>query len=410
MKLLYFSPHASVWPAQIEAMRARLGAPHNPHLLPEHFLKVVLPKLGGHIAEIQEDGKEIGYAILFPRGLENQRKEYTARYHALPGAAPLPPAALTHLVETELQAGVFFYDPAKPKHYAAGHHPSAGSDFGAPDAEEAEAMRRLQQQVWGNPPDLLYPADLHSVEFRLATSLVVRDGGVPVGFLFGFYKFGGFDLPSLWHNSLNGDLRIESQTMGVLPSQRGRAIGFTLKQRQAEKAQREGIDIINWTADPLLFTNAVLNFSKLRAVALHFHPALYALQNDLNRLPASRLSLTWFVGSERVRSIQPEDRTGLINLAERRQIARVNEDINRTDFAITEPVIAIEIPADWYTLQHADLEAAQRWRTLTDRLFAHYIGPELGQYAITAAGVDGTRRYLVAERVDDGLVERLLRP
>lgn len=408
MNVRYLDSTAPSWAAQIENVRAHLGAPENPLLLPEHFLKVVLPKLGGQVVEVQHEGHLSGYGLLFPRRYENSRREYTLRYYALSGGVTVEPEILAHHLGHDLQARIYFYDPSSPKTYAASHYQVGTLDVGCPGPEEAPVIRSLQQQVWGNPPDLLYPTDIHSVEFRLATSLLARAEDMPVGFLFGFYKMGGSTLPLVWQNQLNQDWRIESQTMGVLPTQRGRSIGFMLKMRQAAKARSEGIDIINWTADPLLFANATLNFSKLQAVAFEFHPALYDLHNDLNQVAASRFSLTWLVRSGRVRSLLTEPAPGPVNLTNRNQIVRVNQAYHSADFGVDAPLVAFEIPGDWYTLQRTNLEIAQHWRELTDRLFSHYLGSAVGKYMITAAGVDEERRYLIGERIDDYLLERLV--
>ena len=150
---------------------------------------------------------------------------------------------------------------------------------------------QLQRQVWGAAPDECYPPDIHSLEFGLGTSLVARVEGQPVGFLFGVTKFGGYPLPADWHERFNGDLRLESQMMAVLPQFRGHRIANLLKRQQALDAIEAGIGIVNWTADPLQYANAALNFGLLRAVAFDFIPNLYPFRNELNRVPASRLGV-----------------------------------------------------------------------------------------------------------------------
>jgi len=47
------------------------------------------------------------------------------------------------------------------------------------------------------------------------------------------------------------------------------------------------------------------------------------------------------------------------------------------------------------------------WRTLTDAVFKHYIGLAPGQYTITGVGVAGEKRFLLAERSDERLWQRL---
>jgi hypothetical protein len=47
------------------------------------------------------------------------------------------------------------------------------------------------------------------------------------------------------------------------------------------------------------------------------------------------------------------------------------------------------------------------WRTLTDAVLKHYIGLAPGQYTVTGVGVAEERRFLLAERSDDRLWQRL---
>ena len=117
----------------------------------------------------------------------------------------------------------------------------------------------VKQTIWGSEPDFLYPADIHSSNFRAGTSTLATHNGQPIGFLFGFYKFQGSELPEEWVSRFQGAFRIESQLMVVLPEVRNKGVGFLLKKLQAENALREGIRIINWTVDPLQFGNAVLS-------------------------------------------------------------------------------------------------------------------------------------------------------
>ena len=86
---------------------------------------------------------------------------------------------------------------------------------------------------------------------------------------------------------------------------------------------------------------------------------------------------------------------------------RVNDGWTNPLFNVDAPSIAVEIPADWAALQRTDLATAARWRETTDRLLAHYVGIQPGRYILTAPAQDGERRYLIGERVDEGLLARL---
>ena len=290
------------WPGEIDHLRTLLGAPHNPALLPAHFLKVTLARIGGHVLCFEQDGSIVGVGFLFPRALDGKTQVFTLRFHRSVSALPVDPEALSDAAREALGgAEVVFYDADGPHRFEPSFRRLDGVDLGRPSAAEAQAIRALQAQIWGSEPDLLYPADIHSTDFGSSRSLVARVDGQVAAFLFSFFKFGGSPLPDAWQSRVRSDLRMESQTMGVDPAQRGRGLATALKSAQAELARQAGIDIVNWTADPLQWPNAVLNFGRLRAVAFEFLPDYYAFRNDLNRVAASRVALTWLVDSPRVR-------------------------------------------------------------------------------------------------------------
>lgn len=416
------------WSAAINEINARLNAGSNPTLLPNQFLQVVLPKLGGEVvwlrANEQAGGQELGVGFLLPRGyahgtepLSRHRdalphRSYTLRYHPLSEAGSPTPTLAQEVVQAVMPllngAEVYFHNPAAPLHYQPTDREIGGVHIGRPSAEEANQIPLLQQQIWGSPPEFLYPADLHSVEFQLGSSLVARVDGQLAAFLFGFYKFDGPPLPADWSARFRGDLRLESQMLGVHPEFRGTRLGSLLKRVQGEEAWQQGIGVIHWTADPLQFPNAALNFGLLRALAFHFYPDLYPFRNALNRVPASRFGLTWLVGSERVQNVPLiGGRTIILNLPQHPEIQRVNVGYSQLNFEGDSSHIAIEIPGDWTAMQAQDIDEAARWREATDRLFSHYVGAEPGQYVITGVATDENRRFLIGQKVDDALLAHL---
>ena len=299
---------------------------------------------------------------------------------------------------------------------------SRASRWGRPSAAEAATARALQRSVWGSDADALYPTDLYSADFGAGTSLVARMGqnrleeghgqtewaGEVAAFLLGFWRLGGSILPSVWRDLLGNDpardRRLESQIMAVLPTYRGHRLSYLLKRTQGEHALRQGVSLVNWTADPLQFANAALNFGLLRAVAFDFYPDYYPFRNELNRVPASRLGLTWLPGSQRVRNLPLIGaKSRIVNLAAQPALPRLNDGATALHGHADAPELAIEIPPDWTALQRDEPEVASQWRATTDELFANYLGINDGDYVITGVGRDGEQRYLVAERASESL-------
>jgi predicted GNAT superfamily acetyltransferase len=398
---------------QIDGVRWLLGAPDNPTLFPPHFLKSSFEKIGGRLVRVGTPAGPCGVGFLFPRAFTDRGREYTLRLHRLGADADAAPSteAIERAVARAIDAEVVCYDPASPDvSYRPDTPAAAGLQVEEPTRSDARAIRDLQQAIWQpDHADGLYPEDLHAPRFRAGTSLIAKRDGVPIGFLFGFFTFGGPLLPPAVASRHADAFRLESQVMAVLPTQQGGGIGRLLKLRQADVARREGVRVVNWTFDPLLVANAVLNLTRLRAVAFHFHPNYYQFSNDLNQTPASRLNVTWLVDSRAVREAASAPAASLTELASLPDVVRLNDGSERTASPAGHAAVAVEIPADWTTLQldPAKREIALRWRAATDAILSEHLGPDEGQYALTGVGRDGDRRYLIGERVDAALLERL---
>ncbi len=408
-------PSSADWPVQLRAIRRQLG--ERPSLLPHHFLESVLPKIGGACIALfcrgeGEGGSPCGYAFLLPRGIGVTGSTFTLRYEQVAGSIAPGAALISSAVEEVLppQQETYFYRPEADHMFTSTHIDLDGVDCGRPDAAEAAEVRSMQQSIWHSAPDGLYPSDFHSDEGGMGCSLVARVDGTLAGFLLGFYRFPAGPAGRGLHHYLQ-DMQLESQLLAVAPGRRRRRIGQLLKRLQARQAVEMGIDLINWTTDPLLFANALLNFTRLGAVACEFRPSLYSFQNELNRVVASRLNLVWAVRSRRVqKALQGNGQLGPSEVETDPELTVVNQGDRSPVFCAASDRIAIEIPSDWVALQRHDMPAAQRWRDITNRLLDHYLGSQPGRYYITGTGVAGSKRYIVGERVDDRLLDRLFAP
>ena len=383
-------PISDGWPSQLREIRRQLG--DRSSLLPHHFLEAVLPKIGGACVALFQDeggvaGSPCGYAFLLPRGTGEDGATYTLRYEHVDGSPALGADAVTSAVGEVLapEQKTHFYLPDADHTFTPTHIDLDGVICGRPDADEAAEVRTMQQSIWNSPPDGLYPSDLHSDEGGIGCSLVARVDAFWPDFVGVF--------PVSDRSGRCGDVHVPSgPAVGISTAcggsgKRRRRIAQLLKRLQARQAVEQGIDLINWTTDPLLFANALLNFNRLGAVACEFQPSLYFLSQRIE--PGDCLQIEHYMGGSVKESAAGAARRGQPGPSE------VETDpgltiVNRADgaplFGATTARIAIEIPSDWVTLQRQEMSTAQRWRDITNRLLDHYLGSQPGRYIITGTG------------------------
>jgi len=78
----------------------------------------------------------------------------------------------------------------------------------------------------------------------------------------------------------DGEHHLHSHISGVVPAWQSRNVGLALKQHQRSWAIDRGIDVIEWTFDPLVRRNAYFNLAKLGAAVVGFAPDFYGEMDD----------------------------------------------------------------------------------------------------------------------------------
>jgi len=106
-----------------------------------------------------------------------------------------------------------------------------------------------------------------------------------------------------------GSTYLHSHITAVLPKFRDRGVGRNLKLFQRQDALKRGIELIEWTFDPLEFKNAHFNFVRLGAVARRYIPNCYGVTTSPLHagLPTDRLVAEWWLKSDRVKSVLADD-------------------------------------------------------------------------------------------------------
>lgn len=95
---------------------------------------------------------------------------------------------------------------------------------------------------------------------------------------------------------------LHSHMLAVLPEYRNRGVGRLLKLAQRDEALARGIELMEWTFDPLEIKNAHLNIARLGAICRRYAPDFYGPSSSplQGGLPTDRLYAEWWLRSERV--------------------------------------------------------------------------------------------------------------
>ena len=98
---------------------------------------------------------------------------------------------------------------------------------------------------------------------------------------------------------------LHSHMLAVSPEYRDRSVGMRLKFAQRESALQRGIDLIEWTFDPLQTKNAYFNLEKLGAIVRRYTPDFYGFSTSpvYGSLPTDRLHAEWWLKSKRVEAL-----------------------------------------------------------------------------------------------------------
>ena len=160
--------------------------------------------------------------------------------------------------------------------------------------EELRACVALQKEVWNFTDAELIPLRMFVVAEKV--------GGQVMGAFAGSEMVGfALSVPG----TRSGGVYLHSHMLAVRKDQRNSGLGRRLKLLQREDALARGIELIEWTFDPLEIKNAYLNIEKLGAIARRYNINQYGITSSplQGGLPSDRLIAEWWLKSKRVETL-----------------------------------------------------------------------------------------------------------
>ncbi len=212
--------------------------------------------------------------------------------------------------------------------------------------EEFAACEGMSRDIWGAAERNVVPREL------LLT--MQHNGGLVHGAFLTSDRLVGFCFAFL--GMRDGQLRLCSHQLGVLPEFRGTGIGIALKQAQRYDALRLGYELVTWTFDPLEARNAYINLHRLGCIARLYDRDHYGVMEDeLNKgLPSDRLEAEWWL--RRAKPLTAGDPQVMLHVGADGEPVREEVELG------PRPTALIGVPSDFQAVKRESLALALRWR------------------------------------------------
>jgi predicted GNAT superfamily acetyltransferase len=240
--------------------------------------------------------------------------------------------------------------------------------------EDCRKVTELEKVVWGytDAEDVVPPPVL---------IVSIKRGGLLLGSFDDTGEMNGFvySIPAIKH----GRPSQWSHMLGVTDSARSAGVGTQLKLAQRQATLDMGLDLIEWTYDPLQALNAHLNFTKLGVVVEEYEENIYGVSSSpLHRgTPTDRFVAEWNVREPHVArriaggALLVRDASVMsarvVNPA--RDAGQWLEPIEG-NLSIEDRRVLVEIPTGFGDIQREEPDLALRWRLSTRRIFQEYLG------------------------------------
>jgi predicted GNAT superfamily acetyltransferase len=241
--------------------------------------------------------------------------------------------------------------------------------------DEFARVVELERVIWGPGYDEVVPVPILAVTVMRGGILIgAFDGDASIASMIGFvYSHPGIKAgtPMQW-----------SHMLGVLDPYRNVGVGHELKLLQRERTLAMGLDLVEWTYDPMQAMNAHLNFTKLGIVVEEYEENVYGESSSpLHRgNPTDRFVAEWWVRQPHVaRRLAPAARILLrtSEAADARPVNRVEangewlESVD-VDLSIDARRLLVHIPMGFTEMLARNRELALAWRICTRAIFTTY--------------------------------------
>jgi len=235
--------------------------------------------------------------------------------------------------------------------------------------DEFAAVVALERRIWGPGYEEVVPVPILTV--------TAHRGGILIGAFAGDRMVGFvYSLPGI----KQGKPTQWSHMLGVIDEFRNGGVGYELKLLQRERALAMGLDLIEWTFDPMQAMNAHLNFTKLGVVVTEYQENAYGESaSPLHRgNPTDRFVAEWNIRDPHVeRQIAGGVSDAAPNMSDATPANRTDtagewlESVD-VDLSLGARRLRVEIPMGFTEMLARAPERALAWRICTRAIFTTY--------------------------------------
>jgi len=264
--------------------------------------------------------------------------------------------------------------------------------------DEYRQVVDLEREIWGF-------TDVNDLVTLPVFIITMKRGGILIGAFDESERMVGFVFSLV--GLKEGRITHWSHMLGVVPDYRSSGLGRQLKLAQRERALAAGVDLIEWTFDPMQAVNAHLNFTRLGVVSDEYCRNVYGEStSNLHRgTPTDRLIVQWNIREPHV--LRRLDPVGAIHV--RSPEATAAPVINHTtmvggrlattslDFGIEAPRAWLEIPVSFTEIQQETPALALEWRMRTREAFEAYLSRRYRVVDFVLDRGNSRGRYLLAQ-------------
>ena len=218
-----------------------------------------------------------------------------------------------------------------------------------------------------------------------------------------------YSLPGIKH----GKTTQWSHMLGVLAEHRNDGTGRQLKLLQRKRTLAMGLELIEWTYDPMQALNAHLNFAKLGVIVEEYEENVYGISSSPLHQgnPTDRFVAEWWIAKPHVeRRLHGGGAALTLRTDEVADAPAANRATPHGDWHICDDVnlahdvrrVRVEIPMHFTEMLSGAPEKAMEWRLATREIFTTYFrrGYRAVDFYLDRANSKGS--YLLARREGTG--------